>query len=54
MFFMEEISKTEVKRKTKLIITEIFIPKKDNLSSYNLPIAIAAEAEKIKKNDKRL
>tara|TARA_B000000475_G_scaffold169120_1_gene136048 strand:+ start:70 stop:261 length:192 start_codon:yes stop_codon:yes gene_type:complete len=53
-FFIEDIYKTDVKRKTKLIITDIFIPNKDNLSSYNLPIAITAAAEKTKKNDKRL
>ena len=54
MFFIEDINKTDVKRKTKLITIDIFIPNKDNLSSYSLPIAITAAAEKTKKNDKRL
>ena len=50
-FFIEDIYKTDVKRKTKLITTDIFIPNKDNLSSYNLPIAITAAAEKTKNNE---
>ena len=42
------------KIKKQLMTIDIFIPKTDNLSSYNLPIAITAAAEARKRNDKRL
>ena len=54
MFFIEDIYKTDEKIKTKLITRDIFIPKTDNLSSYNLPIAITADEEKRKKRDSKL
>ena len=54
MFFIEDIYKTDEKIKTKLITRDIFIPKTDNLSSYNLPIAITAAEEKRKKSDSKL
>ena len=54
MFFMEEIYKIDEKIKTKLITRDIFIPETDNLSSYNLPIAITAAEEKRKKSESKL
>ena len=54
MFFIEERYKTDEKIKTKLIIRDKFIPKTDNLSSYNLPIAITAEEEKRKNSESKL
>ena len=51
---MEDIYKTDEKIKKKPITREIFIPETDNLSSYNLPIAITAEEEKRKKSDSKL
>ena len=54
MFFIEERYKTDEKIKTKLITRDIFIPETDNLSSYNLRIAITAEEEKRKKRDSKL
>ena len=54
MFFIEDIYKTDEKIKTKLITRDIFMPKTDNLSSYNLPIAITAAEEKRKKRDSKL
>tara|TARA_B100000900_G_C20175408_1_gene551615 strand:- start:150 stop:329 length:180 start_codon:yes stop_codon:yes gene_type:complete len=54
MFFIEEIYKTDEKIKTKLITKDIFMPETDNLSSYNLPIAIIAAEEKRKKSESKL
>ena len=49
-----KIIKTDEKIKTTLITKDIFIPETDNLSSYNLPIAITAEEEKRKKSESKL